>query len=128
MTSLPGLPGDPEIVPHCTVQSCSQCLTDVGIAYSEVQKEGNDEETVNDSSGGASRKPESAVNSNTEGGQKSDKGPSEEELELIAALERANKALEEEAKAAKATKQEEELVAALERANQGRDRSKLYWL
>ena len=93
-----------------------------------MQKEGNDEETVNDSSGGASRKPESAVNSNTEGGQKSDKGPSEEELELIAALERANKALEEEAKAAKATKQDEELVAALERANQGSDRSKLNWL
>ena len=63
--------------------------------------------------------PDSAANSNTEVGPKSDKGPSEEELELIAALERANKALEEEAEAAKAKKQEEELVAALERANQG---------
>ena len=73
----------------------------------------------------ASRIPEPAGNSNTEVHQKSEKGPSEEELELIAALERANKALEEEAKAAKAKKQEEELVAALERANQGTDISKI---
>ena len=63
--------------------------------------------------------PEPAGNSKTEDGQESEKGPSEEELELIAALEKANKALEEEANAARAKKQEEELVAALERANQG---------
>ena len=102
----------------------SQCLTDVGIAFSEVQQEEGDEGQVYAASRNvdtASRNPEpAAVNSNTEGWQKTDKeGPSEEELELIAALEKANAALEEEAKAAKAAKQDEELVAALERANQG---------
>ena len=55
--------------------------------------------------------------------QEVDNGPSAEERELIAALERANRALEEEAKAAKATRQDEELVAALEKANQGKDGS-----
>ena len=100
--------------------STSQSLTDVGIAFSEVQKEEEDEsKPAINSGGGASGIPEPAGNSKTEAGQKSEKGPSEEELELIAALERANKALEEEASAARAKKQEEELVAALERANQG---------
>ena len=95
-------------------------MTDVGIAFSEVQREEEDEKTPAINSGpDTSGNPESAGNSKTEDGQKSEKGPSEEELELIAALERANKALEEEANAARAKKQEEELVAALERANQG---------
>ena len=94
-------------------------MTDVGIAFSEVQKEEDEKKPVINSSPDTSGNAGPAGISKTEDGKKSEKGPSEEELDLIAALERANKALEEEANAARAKKQEEELVAALERANQG---------
>ena len=101
--------------PNSTLQS----FADVVIAFSEVQKEEDEKKPAINSSPDTSGNAGPAGNSKTEDGKKSNKGPSEEELELIAALERANKALEEEANAARAKKQEEELVAALERANQG---------
>ena len=103
-------------------------MTDVGIAFSEEEEEEEKKKkqattttTLINTDGVSSNNPEPPGNSNV--GQEVDNGPSAEERELIAALERANRALEEEAKTAKATRRDEDLVAALEKANQGTDGS-----